>query len=107
VGANLVTISKFSATVVIGVGACLVGLIAGWDLAPLTLELGRTQLAAVCAVIGVVFGVTGCCIASERADAHARKQQQLTSLTRLGVLIARSIREDQKLRHDHVTISSS
>jgi len=92
-----VTTTKLSATVVIGVGAALVGVIAGWDLAPLTFELGRTQLAAVCSIFGVIFGVAGCCIASERAEARARKQQQLESVARLGVLIARSTRRERAM----------
>jgi len=76
--------AKCAAAVAIGLGSSLVGVVAGWNLAPLTFELGHTQLAAVCAVVGLIFGsflgLAGCCIALERKEANARKQQQLESI---------------------------
>jgi hypothetical protein len=101
------TISKFSATAVISIGASLVGVIAGWDLALLTPALGQSQLSFVSAVACLIFAVIGCCIARERAEAQAQKERQLALLKRLGVLIVRSIREDRRLRQDHVTSRSA
>jgi hypothetical protein len=98
--------SKLSATILICAGAALVGLIAGWDVAPLTLELGRTELAAACAVVCLILGVTGCRMASERAEARARKQRQLDSFTRLGLLLARSIRDDLGSRREQASNGS-
>jgi len=72
-----------------------VGVIAGWDLAPLTLELGQSQLGAICAVIGALFTLTGCCYASECSDARAKSQRQLARLTKLNLLIAKEFRKDR------------
>jgi hypothetical protein len=105
--ANLVTsISKMSATAVIVAGGTLVGVIAGWDLAPMTLELGATQLATTCAVIGALFTLTGCCYASECAEARSENQRQLARLTRLNFLVAKEIRKDRSLRNEQATSGS-
>jgi hypothetical protein len=105
--ANLVTsLSKLSATAVIVSGGALVGVIAGWDLAPMTLQLGAAQLATLCAVIGALFTLTGCCYASEAAEARAETHRQLARIARLNLLIAKDVREDRMARKERATSGS-
>jgi hypothetical protein len=75
--------TKTSAKVAIGAGGSLVGLIAGWDMGPLTLELGSAYLAMVGAVGGGLFVLTCSCWATERAEALADRQRQIARLAKV------------------------
>ena len=77
------TKSKWAAIAIIGAGGAQVGAMGGWNLAPLTLELGRDNLGAIGATVGVLLALAGCCCASEYAEARAENQRQLTVLRRL------------------------
>jgi hypothetical protein len=72
--------TEFYGKLAIGVGGSLVGLIAGWDVGPLSVELGRTYLALLGAVGGGLFVMTCTCWATERAQANAERQRQIDRL---------------------------
>jgi hypothetical protein len=78
------------------VGGSLVGIIAGWELAPLALELRATHVAAVCGVAGALFALSGACFASECAEARTANQRQIARLAQINVLSARFIREERQ-----------
>jgi hypothetical protein len=94
----VISFAKLSATTMIILGGSLVGIIAGWELAPLTLELRATHLATVCGVGGALFALSGVCFASECAEARAANQRQIARLTRLNLLIAQSFVVDRQKR---------
>lgn len=79
----MIAISKLSACVAIGAGGALVGGMAGWETAPLTLELGQSGLAAIGTVGGTLVAIIGCCWASEQVQAKAKSRQQFAAINRL------------------------
>jgi hypothetical protein len=87
-------------------GGSLVGIIAGWELAPLTLQFQATELAIVCGVGGALFALSVVCFASEYAEARAENQRQIARLTRLNLLIARSILKERQNRRAPPTNAS-
>ncbi len=84
----MMTVNKLAATAIIGVGGALTGAIPGLDLGPLTLELSREYLALLGAAGGGLFALTGCCIATEHAQARAKNKKQLARLSRIAALAA-------------------
>jgi hypothetical protein len=94
----VISFTKLSATTLIVLGGSLAGIIAGWELAPLTLELRATHLATVCGVGGALFALSGVCFASECAEARAANQRQIARLTKLNLQIARTILSERQQR---------
>jgi hypothetical protein len=84
----VMTKSKWAAIAIIGAGGAMVGVMFGWNLAPLTVELGHDHLVAIGAAAGVLLALGGCGLASEHAQARARNQKQLEMLRRLASLHA-------------------
>jgi hypothetical protein len=71
---------KLSATIALAIGGAVVGLIAGWETGPLTLELSRTDLALIGSVGTGLFFLTCSCLATERAEARAHRQREIARL---------------------------
>jgi hypothetical protein len=79
----LISATKFSACVAISAGGALAGGIAGWEMGPLNLELGRSAFALLGSVGGALFGLIGCYGASERVQATVERRRQLRTVNRL------------------------
>lgn len=94
----MISLAKLSASTMIVLGGSLVGMIAGWELAPMTLDLRATHFATVCGVAGALLALSGAYFASECAEARAANQRQIARLTRLNLLIARSIAAERQRR---------
>jgi hypothetical protein len=90
------SLTKLAATVVIGAGGALVGIIGGWNLGQLTLELSRDQLTLVGGAGGILLALTACRFASEYAQARAQNERHLASLRRLATFAAADHRRDSK-----------
>jgi hypothetical protein len=89
------------ATTTIIVGGTMAGMIAGWELAPLKLELQALHLTTLCGVGGALFALSASCFAVEFAEARAANQRFLSQLAKLNLQLTRSIHAQREQRHRH------
>src|SRR5262245_42280601 len=78
--------TKVAATIFIGAGGALAGVLGGWNLGPVTVELSREQLSLVGALGGALLALTGSCCAIEYAQARDQNEKHLVRLKRLAAL---------------------
>jgi hypothetical protein len=77
------TVTKLTAIAILLVGGTLAGLLGGWNMGPLTLNVSRAELGWVGAGAGLLLAGFGCYFALERAEAIARKRMQGVVVQRL------------------------
>jgi hypothetical protein len=95
---NANTMTKLTAFAFLVAGGTLAGLLAGWNVGPMTLDVSRGQSGWLGAGAGLLLAAWGCCFASERSEAHARRLMQARVLKRL-IRIERLIQvQDAKQR---------
>ena len=82
-GLDTCALKRVAAMGLIGLGGAFIGMICGWDLGPLSLELGRGNLAWLGAAGGGLATFAATRHASERSEARARSQEQLEILRKL------------------------
>jgi thioredoxin 1 len=76
-GLDTCALKRVAAMGLIGLGGAFIGMICGWDLGPLSLELGRGNLAWMGAASGGLATIAATRHASERSEARARSQKQM------------------------------
>ena len=79
----MITTAKLTAKAVLIAGGALVGLLGGWNLGPLTLDVSREQLGWLGAGGGLLLAALGCHFASEWAEARDQRRTQAVVLQRL------------------------
>lgn len=77
------TLPKLTAFFVTAAGGTLVGLLVGWNTAPICWDASQAELGWVGAVGGLMLAGLGCYFALERAEARARNRMQALVVKRL------------------------